>query len=484
MLDNAHGPTWSELANPLETLAACDGDYMGGRFSRSPSAHSSSDITQPWNTRPASPNQLERDKETRDRMQSSVYNQFLTQTQDERNRIFSAESKGLFKFTKRFNFDNAAMANVKDRWIQQGIWNSKWKILVGARWKHEEPVETDANDVMHHGQRQYTLQEGNSLDTTSQVESNTKTGDEFDSRLIRLREREASRPCYQFVHQCCKEREWIRLGLVASVEGQNDEKTAYQSVKSRWVETGIWDPDWFHLPGPSWRHEMPRRYLRKDQGDIEDDPLRIPTTKPAEHKDLSHSYHVVAHEGYPPPPPPVNKYVPTDEEILFHFAPLKVRAVQDDTRKKDAKRSSSSNPQVEVSQSCLNDVRSQEISLEDQRKTRKWSKRGSPPCSSKLLKSTLARKQRRPRLPSSHAMALRGKNVRNSSETQTAQQHSGGHPRHYATRKTPPFSKDIDYMDGRTSRTQRKSTKARAVPQKRTTSRLRQPGAATKPRKT
>ena len=40
--------------------------------------------------------------------------------------------------------DKMAHENVKKRWMEQGIWNNKWKdIYEAGQWKHEEPLEVE-----------------------------------------------------------------------------------------------------------------------------------------------------------------------------------------------------------------------------------------------------------------------------------------------------------------------------------------------------
>lgn len=62
-----------------------------------------------------------------------------------------------------------------------------------------------------------------------------------ERRVIREREREASRPYHQFVYQISKKRERIQ-DESRSAEGNADiNTTAYENVKNTWTKRGIWN---------------------------------------------------------------------------------------------------------------------------------------------------------------------------------------------------------------------------------------------------
>jgi len=64
-------------------------------------------------------------------------NQFGAHMRDKRERIDEA----CLDRTRRPLLASADVyTNVKKRWVEQGIWNSKWDQLIGpmGQWKHEE----------------------------------------------------------------------------------------------------------------------------------------------------------------------------------------------------------------------------------------------------------------------------------------------------------------------------------------------------------
>lgn len=107
-----------------------------------PSPCPSDESTQP-SSRQRSPNGVERSLLL---LQSRPFQQFKHQVSIEWRRIMmqiQPRVKGRKQKTLRVNLrlDRAKIAeqNVKNRWIEQGIWNDEWTTdKVGERWKHEE----------------------------------------------------------------------------------------------------------------------------------------------------------------------------------------------------------------------------------------------------------------------------------------------------------------------------------------------------------
>ncbi|KAG9232395.1 hypothetical protein BJ875DRAFT_544592 [Amylocarpus encephaloides] len=94
-----------------------------------------------------------------------------------------------------------------------------------------------------------------------------------ERRVVREREREASRPYHQFVYQISKERERIQEES-ENWEGANttDINTrAYENVKNTWTKRGIWNKRWSVLPGMSWKHEQPFEEMAREE--MADDPI-------------------------------------------------------------------------------------------------------------------------------------------------------------------------------------------------------------------
>ncbi|KAL8901730.1 MAG: hypothetical protein Q9207_005056 [Kuettlingeria erythrocarpa] len=182
--------------------------------------------------------------ETVKRLNSTVYCQFQHQKCDEEEQLRRQPVRG------PFDFDQVATATVIRRWTEQGIWNNKWDPLnLGlVRWKHEESSELDPGPEPNSpspppifGKRPKRAKDKHRTSRPRQQSAREKA------------EREASRPCHQFHYQVLKEREHI--GATAS-----DPKKAYENIKQRWIDRGIWDTNWLRLPGMSWKHEKPWSY--------------------------------------------------------------------------------------------------------------------------------------------------------------------------------------------------------------------------------
>lgn len=127
------------IIKELEDFAATGEDLSGRRFSRSPPRVSSVPTTVYEETEAPSPNEKLQDKETRKQMESHANHQFVIQIRDELGRLRAARDKGLLERPIVFNshLEDAAEANVKYRWIQQGIWDERWEGQPGKIWKHE-----------------------------------------------------------------------------------------------------------------------------------------------------------------------------------------------------------------------------------------------------------------------------------------------------------------------------------------------------------
>ncbi|RDA86377.1 hypothetical protein CP532_1080 [Ophiocordyceps camponoti-leonardi (nom. inval.)] len=186
---------------------------------------------------------------------------------------------------------------VKERWIKQGIWKPEWSVLdmPGDQWKHEtgpvhvHPSERRVDNAVNmlrilnepRGRRtakqsvervqeavkNLTMNETDPeveaaariLMTLKKAKSNAATRREImkisqEITLRDIRERESSRPLYQFVFQLCSERR--RLSAVAKATDAVD-VMAYENTKKTWMEDGLWDKNWGVVPGMSWKHEHP-----------------------------------------------------------------------------------------------------------------------------------------------------------------------------------------------------------------------------------
>ena len=249
------------IAKELQDFAATGQDLSGRRFSRSPPRVSSVPSTAYEESEPPSPSAPLQDNETKELEMSDPHAQFSIQVEDELGRIRAARDKGLLQHPKVFDLEEAAEANVKYRWIQQGIWDKRWNHQLHKTWKHEleDPLPlvrlsniTEKSEVKNletkHKRTQADLKE---------------EYHELVQCAVDDQGRQLSRPCYQFIYQICQQREWIKMGLSEQDQNQDQQTDldtrAYEAVKSRWVRDGIWDDDWAFVPGTSWRHERPRK---------------------------------------------------------------------------------------------------------------------------------------------------------------------------------------------------------------------------------
>jgi len=244
------------IAKKLEDFATAGQDLSRRRFSRSPPPLPSGPSTAYEESNPPSPGEQLRDREIKELQNSTANEQFAIQFNDELDRIRTARDRGLLWQPNLSDLEEAAEANVKYRWMQQGIWDDRWDIQPGKIWKHESQDFPQSAGPSHsvNGGKLGTKKKAKYSDLQDEYQEIVRFA--VDSRQWQL-----SRPCHQFVHQFCEERQWMKMGL--SKEGQdqhsNLDTRAYESVKSRWIRDGIWDDDWSLIPGVSWKHERPRK---------------------------------------------------------------------------------------------------------------------------------------------------------------------------------------------------------------------------------
>jgi hypothetical protein len=200
-----------------------------------------------------------------EREASEPRKQFRAQVEEERRRIWNAEPRmGWMEITSDlYTFQEEARETVKKRWVEQGIWNNKWNYYTIGRWKHEEPLElesesqTDTEAESSHPAFSFLSKEPQPK--SRRPKNDVEKRQIAERRVIREREREASRPYHQFIYQVSKERERIQEES-ANGEGADaaDINTrAYEIVKNTWTKRGIWKTRWGILPGISWKHEEP-----------------------------------------------------------------------------------------------------------------------------------------------------------------------------------------------------------------------------------
>lgn len=288
------------------------------RFSESPPSYRSRlSGTTTMSQSPDPPSEAQQRREDREEKRfqlelkyraSFPYNQFEAQYRQELDRFKGRDDRTYDCPPGVNDIYEHADQNVKERWVDQGIWKDEWnsEYRPGGRWKHEEPPELES------GQRPKSKVVpglfGAPVERTPALP--VKTSEEVQREK---RDREASRPYYQFIYQVSKERERIQkemtrpipprssrpqhpypLGQPAIRDGSvqlwpietddqqegspGDETTvtippnintiAYERVKNSWIKWQIWDTKWGVLPGMSWIHEKPlEEFIREELGD-------------------------------------------------------------------------------------------------------------------------------------------------------------------------------------------------------------------------
>ncbi|PGH29544.1 hypothetical protein GX50_07714 [[Emmonsia] crescens] len=100
--------------------------------------------------------------------------------------------------------------------------------------------------------------------------SNEKKQSIAERQATLEREREASRPFYQFIYQVSRERDQIqratdRAAVTPTSTLPADINTkAYENAMRTWIRRKIWNRKWGILPGMTWKHEEPLELLTAD----------------------------------------------------------------------------------------------------------------------------------------------------------------------------------------------------------------------------
>ncbi|KAI1135586.1 hypothetical protein F5Y05DRAFT_393882 [Hypoxylon sp. FL0543] len=187
-----------------------------------------------------------------DRAASYPRHQYQFQQQEEREAMEQQVLNGTLKPLPRVNLVALASHNVKQRWIDQGIWNYKWNSMADGRWKHEEPPVSEP-----------------------QWKKDLKL------KPIKGYDRDASRPFQQFEYQVSRAKKQIEHELKVGddhIGAPADIGTrAYERVKNLWLKQKIWDDAWGVLPGNLWKHERPLEDF------LDDDLMNWVNKKPLYH---------------------------------------------------------------------------------------------------------------------------------------------------------------------------------------------------------
>jgi hypothetical protein len=233
-----------------------------------------------------------------------------------------------------------AQGTIRERWIEQGIWDDRWGASEpphSAWWVHQERLELEPDRVEP---PRFSL----SATSAQRSPPRPKTDEELrlieEQRAARARQRDASRPFHQFIHQVSEERRRIEDGIslgdraapglsdsdapvhrtvsqpqnesnaqgAAVANPPNINTTAYGRVRDTWVKRGIWNKKWGVLPGMSWKHEQYIKDLCREE--MGDDFALLPADAfdylppPAERKTIEPPARLDQPSASPSPSPP------------------------------------------------------------------------------------------------------------------------------------------------------------------------------------
>ena len=230
------------------------------QYSDSPPPYPSGETTQPPSPAPLPSENDRRIQRRNERNQSRPYLQYDYQWGAERERIIEQISrrrerrKETLPYDRNLDFNTNAKNNVKNRWIEQGIWNDKWTGYPGGSWKHEDPPEPEPQQPTK--PRRSTMIAFGHIDESKLERPKVVSKKQ---RAAHERETAASRPYHQFRYQNSKEREWIEDDTWGNeFNGAVDvDAIAYKNIKNSWIKQKIWNPRWGDMPGMTWMHEEP-----------------------------------------------------------------------------------------------------------------------------------------------------------------------------------------------------------------------------------
>ena len=115
-----------------------------------------------------------------------------------------------------------AYDRVRQRWEDEGVWNSNWNELASGHWRHEEDPEFTA-----------------------------------------------SRPRSRFAYEVAREQDRLSQERTHTRTASEINDLATNNVRKRWQKRHLWDEIWADLPGENWKHERLRsRSQERDMMDI------------------------------------------------------------------------------------------------------------------------------------------------------------------------------------------------------------------------
>ncbi|KAI4124705.1 MAG: hypothetical protein LQ347_005630 [Umbilicaria vellea] len=202
-----------------------------------------------------------------ERRASLPYEQFHAQESEERERLWAADPETSWErpIPAGGLFGKMVYEQVRKNWVNQGIWNDNWDDMAFGQWKHEEPLELESesetdSEADFPPPAFFFSKPGKQAQLKPRRPKSDKEMNRIaERRVLREREREASRPYHQFVFQVSKERARSEnASKSADHSSVADINTrAYEHIKNTWIKRGIWDRKWGILPGMSWKHEEP-----------------------------------------------------------------------------------------------------------------------------------------------------------------------------------------------------------------------------------
>ena len=210
--------------------------------------------------------------------------------------------------------DKMAYENVRNSWVEQGISNDKWNQFAFGRWKHQEPLELESEletDSETASKPLFFIDPKPPL-KPRQLKSDDRERQIAEQRLVRKREREASRPYYQFVYQISKERKRTQDELTngQGADAADINTRAYENVRNVWGKQGIRNKRWDILPGMSWKHEEPL-------DEAADDPIPVTVNPLVNGSPGSGEVPVVRLFGSPSPVEPNHHQVPGTLDLCY-----------------------------------------------------------------------------------------------------------------------------------------------------------------------
>ena len=190
--------------------------------------------------------------------------QFMVQRNAEHKRLNGVLEEEFSLFVPKSHIGKVAEAIVRNRWIEQGIWNSEWEGEEPSTddWKHENPFEYESKPENLDSATLPSDRSVPSDESSSDLEHLSLAGEAarpFKDMTMLKRDHELTRPNHQFYYQLEQERQRLQAGRSSTDFTRwvtiNMDQEAYNAVKNKWLEHGIWDARWGFFPGDKWKHE-------------------------------------------------------------------------------------------------------------------------------------------------------------------------------------------------------------------------------------